>query len=224
MKPLLLFIGILWAANYTQAQRFNVKLKNNEVVSGDRLIVTEPLFSNTPDIVIEGKRIRLKEIEEVKDNSLLFTYKTLRFRRRLLLARQLEAGQVNLYDFHSPMRRENAIGRQISSNNRFYYNHPGDTVVYVLNRKNFGKLFDSAFASYPDYQSIRKNYLRLHTAGIISVILLADVIIVLGFQNVAVLVSYAAVTTIVTGYSLINRQRKFNRVRVMVSEFNKQSQ
>jgi hypothetical protein len=177
-------------------------------------------------VIVRDQRIRLDAIREIYDSSLHFTYKTIRFRRQIVLARLLESGNINLYDLHEPDVRESANTRRnsISSNNRFYYHRFGDTVLSVLKRTNFDSIFDSDFASsYPAFQQTKKKYLRLHTTTILSSVMLPNLITVTGFQSVAFLASYLATTTYLTGASMINRQKKFKRVREMVKDYNARS-
>jgi hypothetical protein len=206
------------------AQRFRVTLKTDQVIHANNVFITEPLFRKMPNVILGDEKIRLDAIREIHDSSLLITYKTTHFRGRIFMVRQLEKGKICLYDFHTPDSRESANVHRISSNNRFYYHLPGDTILSVLNRKNYDTLFNSEFASrYPAFQTTKKKYLRLHTTGILSSVMLPNLITVTGFQSVAFLSSYLATTTYFTGASLINRQKKFNQVRKMVKEYNAQT-
>jgi hypothetical protein len=222
MRLTFLFIAVFLFANYTVAQQFSIKLNSNETIHADKLVIAEDLFRPIPVVMINGKKVRLNSIQYIYDSTLMLTYKTIRFRKRIALARQLEYGSICLYDFHEPDHRSSLNNKRISSNNRFYYHHQGDSVLKVLNRKNFEKLFDTAFAaSYPNFESIKKKYLQLQPLGITSAILWPNLITVSGFQSAAILVPYLAATTFVTGKALINRQKKFNKVRILVRDFNR---
>ncbi|HEX4877172.1 MAG TPA: hypothetical protein VFV31_10920 [Chitinophagaceae bacterium] len=215
----LLFTG------YSVAQRFTIRLITDEVIYAEKLTTVADLFSRMTVLIIDNKRVRIDQVKEIQDSLFEFTYCTMQFRKRLHLVRRLEEGKICLYDFHSPDHRESLNARRISSNSRFYFNKPGDSVLYALNRNNFDKLFGSSFfSSYPQFQRIRKNYLRIHTSTILSAILLPNLITIIGFQSAALLIPYTATTFYLTGYSLINRQEKFKKVRQMVEDFNRENQ
>jgi len=221
MRSLLLLVFFAGYSTIAVSQRFQVKLKNGNTIVSDRIRITEPLFENQALAIINGQRIKLSAIHEMHDSTFQLTYKTIRFRKRIILARELEKGKICLYDLHSPDFRESANVQRISSNNRLYYHRSGDTVLQVLNRKHFIKLVDSSFAStYPQFASIRKKYLRLHTTGILTIIMVPNLVTVVGFQSAAVLVPYIAGTTYITGSALINRQEKFRKIRQLVKDYN----
>ena len=217
-----MLVGVTLFFSDVCGQRLQVKLKSNEIVAADRLIVTENLFRQTPNLIIKGRNIKMNLVNEVYDSIFNVTYKPYRFRRYYHFARIRESGKIILYDFQSPDSRERFLNRGIASNNRFYYNYQGDTVLYVLNKKNYGKLFDSTFVSaYSEYRSIKQKYLRTHTTGILSAILIPNLITAAGFQSAAIIVPYIATTIYFTGSYLINRQKKFKNVQRMVAEYNK---
>ena len=226
MRILLIFIAVFLSGISVMGQRYRLTLTTDEVIYGDYLFVNANLFSPVSNVILGDRRLRLDAIREIHDSTLNFTYKTIRFRRNILLARQLEYGKINLYDLHSPDARVriNTRRNSISSNNRFYYHLSGDSILLVLNRKNYDSLFDSEFASgYPAFTSIKKKYLRLHTMGIVSPVMWPNLIVVTGFQSVPFLASYMATTIFLTGSTLINRQMKFNRVRNLVRDYNVKS-
>jgi hypothetical protein len=206
-------------------QHIKVKLKTNEIIYTDRIIIAD--FNNLrPSLVVlrQGKKVPLNAVNEIFDSTLNLTYKTFRFRKQVRLARIIENGKICLYDLHEPDSRRVINNRSISTNNRFYYNKSGDSVLYILNKKNYGKLFDSSFVvQYPDFEPIKTKYLRLHTNGILASVLLPNLITAAGFQSVALLVPYIAVTAFVTSSSIINRRKKLNDVRQMIKDFNLQS-
>lgn len=226
MRIVLIFIAVFFFDVSAMAQHYRLTLASDKVIFTDYLSVNSYLFRAVPNVIVGDRRLRLDSIREIYDSNLNFTYKAIRFRRNVLLARQLEYGKINLYDLHLPDERASNKTRRnsISSNNRFYYHLTGDTVLSVLNRKNYDSLFDSEFAlGYPAFTSIKKKYLRLHTTGIVSSIMWPNLIVVTGFQSAAFLASYIATTTFLTGTNLINRQVKFNRVRNMIRDYNEQS-
>lgn len=223
MRVFILVIVLYLCVIPATAQRYRITFTTDEILHTDKLFINENLFRRVPNVIVDNRRIGIDTIREIHDSNLNFTYKTFRFRRVKRLARQLEFGKINLYDLHSADSRESKNTRRnsVPSNNRFYYHLAGDTVLSVLNRKNFDTLFQSKFASdYPDFKSIKKNYLRLHTTSILSSVMLPNLITVTGFQSVAILTSYVATTAYLTGASLINRKKKFMRVRNMVRDYN----
>lgn len=224
MRSTITLIGAFFFVVVTHAQRFTITLKNDKVIHANDFLLSENLFRQSPNIIIARKRINIVDVDQINDQESGFTYKSIRFRNRTVLARELEKGRICLYDLQMPGRGRIQNNRRIATNNRFYYHHKGDEVLSALNRKGFDKLFDSSFSTaYPQYASIRKNYLRLHNRMILSSIMLPNLVTAAGFQSLGLLVPYLATTTWVTGSALIGRQTKFKRVRQMVKTFNAQS-
>ncbi len=217
------FIFILMCSfiKTASAQPFTVRLKTDDTLFVSNLSFQYRSFLRTPDVFIERKRIGLETINEIYDHSSGVLYRTIQFRKRLCLARQLESGTISIYDFQIPEGRRIVNPKRISTNSRLYYHESNDSVLLVLNKINFEKIFDPHYeSSYPEYETIKKKYLRLHTMGIFTAIMLPNAITAIGFQSIGFLIPYVAATTFVTGTALMKRQAKFNNVRMMARVYN----
>lgn len=210
-----------------EAQRYKIELQNSSVQFVNSVIFPGNIFQAGRLLKCDGEKIRVNAIKQITDTIQNQLYNVMHFRKRHRIVRQLEDGNIRLFDFRHPFEINQRVdlnsNRRIGTSGRLYFSRKGDSVVHVLNRKNFESIFTDAFiSSYGDYHKIRKNYLRLHTTDIISMIMVPNLITAVGLQSVGFLIPYTVATVLVTRSSMAGRQKEFQKVRKMVKDFNEQ--
>jgi hypothetical protein len=216
-----LLIFIL-AGNTALPQRFIITFKDGTVKEAGR--IREPdnsLRRKNASLVIDGKTVPFATIDKVENEFGVF--KALKFRRRMVLARILQTGKINLFDGANLQRTGPAYYKKIRSFTRLHYCLQGDTVLRVLKKKDFSTLFDTAFANtYPGFEKIKKRYTRLHAVGVAKVSLACLFEVAIGVQSLGVLIGYTATTIGSIIYLQSGKQKRFSALAAMVRTYNSQ--
>jgi hypothetical protein len=221
MKQIFLFLFLLFIINNVNAQRFTITLKDSTVIGANVLKIREQAFSRSYVLKVNNQRIKINAINEIIDTSHKQLYKVIKFRNRYHLARELEQGAIHLYDFRFPPTTPYDSTIKAPRLGKLYFQQLNNTTVKPFNRSNFDKLFTPTFINnYPNYESIKKQYLNVLTMGIFAAVMIPNLITIVGFQSVGVLIVYGLGTSYVTYKSFVGVQKKFNKVRQMVKAYN----
>ncbi|MCX6317971.1 MAG: hypothetical protein NTW29_11815 [Bacteroidetes bacterium] len=196
-------------------------LKNGKVIETSSVVFTESFSGKRSRAVTDSQTIGLDSVVCLENAFAKFEVRS--FRQRVVVARVIEAGAVNLYDFPN-IRRENAKYYSRIHATRLCYRLEGDSVLKPLRRKDFKNIFSSSFAaSYPTFIKTRNQYARLNLLYLSSLIMLTGGELAVGSLqggSSAVLYAYTAVSVGGLVYVLATRQKTLRKVRTLVAAYN----
>lgn len=215
---LLLILSCLHA----RTQPFRLFMKNGKSIGSQTIEFTEVRGGKNIRVISDSLTTLLDSIELIENKFAKFEIR--KSRRRVLLGRVLETGFVNLYDFPD-IRKGNANYYNRIHSSRLYYRLQDDSVLRPLRRKEFSKVFNSAFAaSYPAFGRTVKAYSRLNTLNLVSLFMLTGGELAVGAMQgggAALIIAYTGIAVGGMVYARVSRQLVLRNMRTMVAALNK---